>query len=738
MVSHDLSNIKSEVGPDGIIISAEDVRKNRKKNGECEECGTKCYKIKIFGKMPLTVPGKVDAGKCLVCLPQVKVATILSRNNSDPGRNNSDPGRRKPARRTSAQSSSLITRSNRSSDVSVKTNKEHVLSPSVQSLNTRRSLDLSVKTNKEHVESPPRRASTQSSTRSVQSLNTRSNRSLDVSVETNKEHVESLKVSEMSSIVNGSEMDVQRKLHNCDSGISSVSDTSDQQHNVGCSPPVTTRHDSVSTNTFTSTVYAKVAANIMIERQNERRCIVEPPHDTNHNSDSQSFDLNKSPSSIQSDLIVPRESNMISNTKLGFNPNVDLENPRIAMKTLEKNLSSVLVQKQALEALLNFELSQTDKLEIVNSGGIKVVIAGMEHHKSSFDILVYACKVLLKLSVLPDSPAVILEVDGIRSVVNTMESFPDNIEIQEPCISILSSLGLVEIVLKNGGMQSSISAMNRHPESVQVQISGCVVLSNAKLLDDDIRENIGEIGGVEAATFTLLMNQGDKKIVTKALFAICGLCANHDRNMNRFNNAEGIDGIISVMHLHRIDSDIQEAGAQALSNFGINDRNRYILRQNAGLDVLILSLINHIEHLGVQECASSALCVLSMEDECCNTIIELGAIQAAIESLQKHTESSKIVENLFSLLLNLASKDQISKVNIVKAEALDDIVMVMMLHSENINIQSKACALLRELVCEPNIGLIMASHVVECMVCASATFPEQCQQDTDYVLSIIQ
>merc|ERR1711957_712486 len=146
---------------------------------------------------------------------------------------------------------------------------------------------------------------------------------------------------------------------------------------------------------------------------------------------------------------------------------------------------------------------------------------------------------------------------------------------------------------------------------------------------------------------------------------------------------------------------------------------------------------NHIEHLGVQECASNALWVLSMEDECCNTIIELGGTQAAIEALQKHTGNSKIVENVFSLLSNLASKDQISKVSIV-AEAIDNIVMVMMLHSENMNIQSKSCALLRELVCESNIELIMASHVSECMVCASATFPEQCQQDTDYVLSIIQ
>ena len=97
----------------------------------------------------------------------------------------------------------------------------------------------------------------------------------------------------------------------------------------------------------------------MIQRQNERRCIDELQHDTNHNSNCQSSDLNKSPSSIQSNVIVPRESIMIYNTKL---------NPPIAINLLEHNLSSVSVQKHAFKLLLNFELSQIDKLEIEDGG----------------------------------------------------------------------------------------------------------------------------------------------------------------------------------------------------------------------------------------------------------------------------------------------------------------------------------------------------------------------------------
>ena len=53
-----------------------------------------------------------------------------------------------------------------------------------------------------------------------------------------------------------------------------------------------------------------------------------------------------------------------------------------------------------------------------------------------------------------------------------------------------------------------------------MQTSGCVILSNAKLLDDDIKDHIWEIEYVEAASFTLLMDQEVKKIVIKALFSI--------------------------------------------------------------------------------------------------------------------------------------------------------------------------------------------------------------------------
>ena len=78
-ISYDLSNIKSEVGPDGIITSSENDRKNT----------TNCF-------------CEIDDGECLVCLSRIKVVTILGGTNS---------GRRNEGRRSSTQFSTCSIRS---------------------------------------------------------------------------------------------------------------------------------------------------------------------------------------------------------------------------------------------------------------------------------------------------------------------------------------------------------------------------------------------------------------------------------------------------------------------------------------------------------------------------------------------------------------------------------------------------------------------------------------------------
>ena len=53
------------LGGDSLVT--EQVKHARQMRGECEQCGQKCFNKTMFKSIPLTIPGKVDEGKCLHC-----------------------------------------------------------------------------------------------------------------------------------------------------------------------------------------------------------------------------------------------------------------------------------------------------------------------------------------------------------------------------------------------------------------------------------------------------------------------------------------------------------------------------------------------------------------------------------------------------------------------------------------------------------------------------------------------
>ncbi|KAL7530812.1 hypothetical protein ACHAXR_003687, partial [Thalassiosira sp. AJA248-18] len=60
----------NDLSSGGQVLSREELIKKRNRNGLCPSCGQKCFKKKLFKLEPMTNPGKVLNGRCLVCNPQ--------------------------------------------------------------------------------------------------------------------------------------------------------------------------------------------------------------------------------------------------------------------------------------------------------------------------------------------------------------------------------------------------------------------------------------------------------------------------------------------------------------------------------------------------------------------------------------------------------------------------------------------------------------------------------------------
>ena len=54
----------------GQVLTKSELISRRERNGECTNCGQKCFNKKLFKMVPITIPGVVLEGRCLACNPQ--------------------------------------------------------------------------------------------------------------------------------------------------------------------------------------------------------------------------------------------------------------------------------------------------------------------------------------------------------------------------------------------------------------------------------------------------------------------------------------------------------------------------------------------------------------------------------------------------------------------------------------------------------------------------------------------
>jgi tellurite resistance protein len=103
--------------------------------------------------------------------------------------------------------------------------------------------------------------------------------------------------------------------------------------------------------------------------------------------------------------------------------------------------------------------------------------------------------------------------------------------------------------------------------------------------------------------------------------------------------------------------------------------------------------------------------------------------------MQAHADAATVQEKGCGVLSNLSATDEASKIRIVEEEALDAIVMAMVLHSDNGAVQDRACSVLKRLAIEPNLKQMQAANVAELVEQALANFPDRCGDKAKQILS---
>ena len=66
MAARQMANLGGDMNDIGK--NASQLKELRRQRGECVHCGQKCFKKTMFKATPLSIPGKVQEGRCLRCV----------------------------------------------------------------------------------------------------------------------------------------------------------------------------------------------------------------------------------------------------------------------------------------------------------------------------------------------------------------------------------------------------------------------------------------------------------------------------------------------------------------------------------------------------------------------------------------------------------------------------------------------------------------------------------------------
>jgi hypothetical protein len=393
--------------------------------------------------------------------------------------------------------------------------------------------------------------------------------------------------------------------------------------------------------------------------------------------------------------------------------------------------------ERSMEEIATLELSMEDLDALASIHAPKIIAKAMCRHMDSMPIQKWGCSAIYNLSAATKCQEGFVKGGALDAIVVTMEKNINDAGFQEQAITALTNLSAskknLSAIVSKDAVTHIIEAMNAHTGRPSVQIKACTAITNLASHDSHHKRKIMEIAG-GVVVIAMVMNPNHVKLLESALRALRNLSFGNDDNKTEIANNGGVDSIISAMQVHRDEAGIQLEGAWTLSNLSTTNENMEVIGDCGGIDVIIRALWVHSEDSRVIEKSLRALFNLSLDEHNSGIMLEVGGINAIVTVMQGHSDSAAVQEMSCAVLYNLGDVSDDNRMRIVDEEALDAIVLCMMLFSEDAEVQKRACLLLQCLCIPDNFKPMFAANIVELVTVAGEKFPG-CKPPHDFIIA---
>lgn len=612
----------------GVVLSNSEMRQQRRKRGECERCGNKCFKKTLFKSIPITDDGNVLNGRCLRCypiedetsgenIPPIKLGLedekkerkfvrddtlqrSLTRSLSLRDQSKKIEGR--PLRKVASVGN--VSRIIEETEIELMSD-SHRLTPSISNEKIQSSNRIS----------PDRQRSTPQSTAASRMVNQAVGITAALQLQKN---FKTRKAAREQSITKTNE---QRR--------NSVNETKEE-------PPVQ------GTNKYLEAI-GKLDHSEKCSYREAIEILQEYPSDliifqkvTNRLSE---MDLT---SSI--DQVTHKSVNMIFSGMKSFSENRDIQyNAILTLRNLlkkieDKDMTTIVasgmglmvdtlerfprdsqIQKVITNILFHLSRSDENQSQILKYGGIQKVVEVMANHSGDIEIQETCCKMLRNLSsgdhLIKDA---IYNAKGTAQIAVAIVLYPDIIGFLEIAIHALYLLceghggDTIKIIESGAIIDAVVSTMHLHRDELTIQKYGVSTLY-ALSYSFDSASIIGNSGGIDVIVRAMWVHPKEINIQLWSCRAMSRLSVDMNNSV-LFVSIGGSSAIVNTMQTFSEDPIIQIECCDILSKIGaVDDQIKIQLVQDEVIDAITLAMVLHDDNVHVQETACLAIQSLTCE-----------------------------------------------------------------------------------------------------------------------------
>lgn len=702
-----------EMSSTGVVLSNSEMRERRLKRGECETCGTKCFKKTLFKSTPITENGKVLNGRCLTCHPldvsemtsspltaQVEIASSrdLDRANRSMGTLNTSFKSRLPRRGLKTRSVS----DGNVHDPNIGAN------PSSRNVSIRSSPNDRMGCIEEEKSKDPQTTKGVSTPKDSDSKDislpmSSSDRNMSLSSRSPTRSNAPTNGVQENVVVAAASLHLQRNFRS----MKLQQDTSASQevktiNSIERRPSLLIKHDSARSTASTA-------------------------------SRSSSHSKDQKPTALDEERAI----------EILKQPNCDI---RETLELVRDFANIESVEEAAIKAIADCTVKVLPESEArifldKRAAGIKFLLSMMSCQSSelSRDAWFIIRNISSNCKVLQEA---IGKNGGTECVLNYFDFFDDDAEMQIVCLDFLRNLSEPNsnhfYMLCEGIDRFVIKAMETKCESVEVQQRCCDII--VKLSEDSsLRSGMVEANGSGQIAIAMIMFLDDVKFVKLALNALRALAYDSPDNKRSIAESGAIDSIVSAMQKHRDDPKIQAAAAWTLGEVALSPDSAVIVAESGGIDVIARAIYVHEGSQSVIKRSCSALDSLSVPNANRALMVEIGVIAAIVHTMHRHQDIVSIQKQCYRVLSTLAEGNgrfDVIKKKIVDHEALDSIAMTMVMNGENDELQKIACSLLCNLACDATFESLLAAGSPELMKAAAGRF-SVCRESAEYMMMML-